>query len=144
MIDAIFDALQPVIVETLLTLVLAAIAWMMRFLPTWMQREIEARHRQALHSALNTGVGLALDALEAGIRLNPALATADASIGKILEYTNRSVPDAIRKLGPSRDMLTDMAKAKVQEWLASKGIDPLAAALRDAGAPVPGVHGARP
>lgn len=144
MIDAISDALQPVIVEAILTLVLAFIAYLMRFLPAKMQVEIEQRHRDALHSALNTGVGAALDALEAGIRLNPALATADATIGKVLDYTQRSVPDAIRKLGPTPEHLRDMARAKVQEWLVSKGIDPLTAALRDAGAPVPGVYGDRP
>lgn len=133
MLDIIFDTLQPVIVELLLALILGAATWLMRFLPERMRIEIEAKHRAALHSALETGVGYALDAAELALRANPAIGVPDAAIGRVLDYVERSVPDAIKKLGPSRQMLQDMARAKIVEKL---GIDPLTNALRDAGAPV--------
>lgn len=136
MIDTITDTLQPVIVEVLLTLALAGIGWLMRFLPERMRIEIEAKHRAALHSALETGVNYALDAVEATLRANPAIAVGDATVGRVLDYVERSVPDAIRKLGPSRNILQDMARAKLTEAMAAAGLDPLTNALRDAGAPV--------
>lgn len=140
MIDIVTDTLQPVIVQLLLTMVLAVIGWLMRFLPAKMQIEIEAKHRAALHSALNTGVGYALDALETAMRLNPAVAVGDAAVSRVLDYVERSVPDAIKRLGPSREMLQDMARSKLNEALAAAGVDPLTNALRDAGAPVAALH----
>ena len=135
MIDHITTALQPVIVETLLTLILAAIAWMMRRLPERMRIDIEEKHRLALHSALETGVGYAFDALEAALRTNPTVAAGDAAIGTVLDYVQRSVPDAIKRLGPSQAMLQAMARAKINEALARAGLDPLTSALQAAGAP---------
>ena len=135
MLDTIQATLQPVIVETLATLVLAAIAWLMRKLPEQMRMQIEARHRDALHSALETGVGYAFDALEAALRTNPTVAAGDAAIGTVLDYVQRSVPDAIKRLGPSQAMLQAMARAKINEALARAGLDPLTSALQAAGAP---------
>ena len=135
MLDAIQTTLQPVIVETLATLVLAAIAWLMRKLPEQMRMQIEEKHRQALHSALETGVGYAFDALEAALRTNPTVAAGDAAIGTVLDYVQRSVPDAIKRLGPSQSMLQAMARAKINEALARAGLDPLTSALQAAGAP---------
>ena len=135
MIDTIQATLQPVIVETLATLVLAAIAWLMRKLPEQMRMQIEEKHRLALHSALETGVGYAFDALEAALRTNPTVAAGDAAIGTVLDYVQRSVPDAIKRLGPSQSMLQAMARAKINEALARAGLDPLTSALQAAGAP---------
>lgn len=138
MLDTISATVQPIIVEALLALILGAITWLGRKLPAQMKVNIEAHHRDALHSALNTGVGYALDAAEAAIRLNPAVATADATIGRVLEYTERSVPDAIKRLGPSRQHLEEMARAKLTEALAKMGLDPLTNALAGAGVTGPG------
>ena len=122
MIDHITDALQPVIVETLLALILAVVAALMRKLPAWMRVEIEAKHRAALHSALDTGVGYALDAVEAALRANPTIAVGDAAVGQVLDYVNTSVPDAIKRLGPSQQHLQAMARAKINEALARAGV----------------------
>lgn len=133
MLDTISATLQPIIVETLLALILAAIAWLMRKLPETMRVNIEEKHRKALHAALDTGIGYALDAMEITLRANPAVAVGDATVGRVLDYVNRSVPDAIRNLGPTQRMLQDMARAKLTEAVAKAGIDPLISALRNAG-----------
>lgn len=110
MFDFIQSAVQPIIVETLVVIASGAVLWFARFLPETWRLYIEANHRQALHSALNTAVGLVLD----GIQKNPAVAVPDAAITQGLSYVYGSVPKAIRRLGPSREQLEQMLRAKVQ------------------------------
>lgn len=72
--------------------------------------EVEARHREALHSAIMSGVQAALlrgakrgDAIEAAIT-----------------YARKSVPDAIGKLAPGPDVLKSIAEAKLRAVLGEK------------------------
>lgn len=112
-IDSIQNILQPIIVDYAVWLILGVLAWFMRRLPERWQIEIEAKHRDALHSALNTGVGLAIDALQK----HPSIAVPDRAAGEIVNYVRRSVPGAIRRLGPSQEQLEQMARAKLRERL---------------------------
>lgn len=131
MIDIIQNIAQPILVDLLLTLILAIIAWFMRRLPERWRLDIEARHREALHKALDTGIGLAIDTMQK----HPTIAAPDMAIGVVLDYVDRSVPDALRKLAPSRAHLEDMARAKLQQRVdAVLGRDRLADALKEAGA----------
>lgn len=133
MLDIVQNIVQPIIVDLLLTLILAVIAWLMRKLPERWRLDIEARHRDALHKALDTGIGLAFDTMQK----HPTIAAPDMAIGVVLDYVERSVPDALRKLAPSRAHLEDMARAKLQQKVdAIMGRDRLAEALKQAGAPV--------
>lgn len=133
MIDIIQSIAQPIIVDLLLTLILAIIAWLMRKLPERWRLDIEARHREALHKALDTGIGLAIDTMQK----HPTIAAPDMAIGTVLDYVERSVPDALRRLAPTRAHLEDMARAKLQKQVdAIMGRDRLADALKQAGAPV--------
>lgn len=130
-IDSIQNILQPIIVDYAVWLVLGALAWFFRRLPERWRIDIEARHRDALHSALNTGAGLVVDTLQR----HPSIAVPDRAAGEIVEYVRRSVPGAIRRLGPSQKQLEQMARAKLQERLdAITGRDRLATALKEAGA----------
>lgn len=129
-IDSIQSIVQPILVELLLTLILAVLAWFLRLLPERFRVDIEAKHRAALHSAIDTGVGLLIDTMQK----HPTIAAPDMAIGTVLDYVERSVPDAIRRLGPSRAQLEDMARAKLQQQVdAVLGRDRLAEALRGAG-----------
>lgn len=131
MLDIVQNIVQPIIVDLLLTLILAIIAWLMRKLPERWRLDIEARHRDALHKALDTGIGLAIDTMQK----HPSIAAPDMAIGVVLDYVERSVPDALRKLAPSRAHLEDMARAKLQQKVdAIMGRDRLAEALKQAGA----------
>lgn len=136
MIDSIQSIIQPILVELLLTLILAVLAWFLRLLPERFRVDIEAKHRAALHSALDTGVGLLIDTMQK----HPTIAAPDMAIGTVLDYVERSVPDAIRRLGPSRAQLEDMARAKLQHQVdAVLGRDRLTEALKNAGADARGV-----
>lgn len=69
--------------------------------------EIEARHREALHSALMSGIRAAL-----GRGL-----TGKTAIDAAISYATISVPDAVVALNPARDVLTDLASSKLREAL---------------------------
>lgn len=71
--------------------------------------EIEARHREALHSALMSGVQAALGA---GL-------TGRAVITAATQYAAESVPDAIRALPQATSaVMESIAEAKLREALA--------------------------
>ena len=67
--------------------------------------EIEARHRDALHSALMSGVRAAL---AGGL-------TGRAAVDAAIEHAARSVPDAIGRLDPTAQVITAIAEAKLRE-----------------------------
>lgn len=67
--------------------------------------EIEARHREALHSAIMSGIRAALTKGLSG----------QAAIDAAIVYANDSVPDALEALGPSFETITALAGAKLRE-----------------------------
>ncbi|WP_444464249.1 hypothetical protein [Rhodobacter capsulatus] len=69
--------------------------------------EIEGRHREALHSAIMSGVRAALLA-----RL-----PREAVVSAALDYTRASVPDALKALRPDDAVLTRIVEAKLKEVL---------------------------
>ena len=82
--------------------------------------EIEAFSRDALHQALESGVELAV----AKVR-GDALAAADAKadlIAMVVAYVKMSVPDAIKTLGPSEDLLKDLALSKLERRVSAQPI----------------------
>ena len=104
-IFAILNALAPHIVELIgavLTLLIGLIA---ARISRWTGIQIEARHREALHSALMTGVRVALD------RGLPRQQAVDLAVG----YARSSVPDAMRRLAPAPEVLNNLARAKLAE-----------------------------
>lgn len=104
-IGSILGGVLPVLLD-LAGLVLAAA---LTRAALWAQRrlgiEIEARHREALHQAVMTGLESALAAGAAGREVAVAMAAAHA---------RASVPDAIRALKPGDDVLRRLAEAKLQ------------------------------
>lgn len=110
MLDLINTMLTPYISEIIGAIVTALIGYVVTLIKAKTGIEIEAKHREALHSALTTGALLALSRL--GIGASKAdLATA------AVDYAKASVPDALAKLSPSADTLTDLALSKVQATL---------------------------
>lgn len=102
-LSAVWEALLPAILPVI-GLVITAI--LQRAAATAQARwgiEIEARHREALHSALMTGITAAL---------SRGLGTR-AAIDAALTYAAGSVPDAIAALAPSGQTLQELAEAKL-------------------------------
>lgn len=110
--DALRELL-PALTAAAMTIITGLLTWVSVWLKARFAIEIEAQHRAALHSALETGVARVLDKLVA----SPAIGRADAAISEAVAYVERSTPDALKALAPSREMLRDMAVAKAREAL---------------------------
>lgn len=131
-LDAVGAALAPHL-PTLMEAVLIpfVIAICVRGMKT-LGLDMEAKHRAALHSALTTGAQLALK----------HELTGKTAVDLILRYVVASVPDAIKGLGAGHDVMTDLAKAKLEQVAqvkakeaAGAAVDALTGALRRAGLP---------
>ena len=130
--QSIITAASPHILELLGVLLTGIIGWAAAAVRKKWGIEIEARHREAMHSALMTGAQLAMK----------HELTGKAAIDLVLRYIQQSVPDAIGSLKPSPDVLTDLAKAKIEQVAQAKvkeatgaAVDALSDALRKAGLP---------
>ena len=105
--DTITTALvTQVILPIVATIVTAVIGWAAAQARARWGIEIEARQREALHSALMTGAQLAMSRLGAS-------ATQKALEVAAVDYARRSVPGAIAALKPSGSTLHDLAAAKI-------------------------------
>jgi hypothetical protein len=109
-IDALLAALAPHLLELIAALLTAIIGWLAAQAKARWGLEIEARHREALHSALMTGVK---HALSEGVQGRTAITR--AAVG----YVRVSVPDALAALKPGPGQLTDMAEATLEGWRGS-------------------------
>lgn len=122
--QSIIQSAMPSLMDLLGVLLAGVIAWASNTARRRWGLAIEANHREALQSAIMTGARLAL----AG-KLD-----AQAAIALILSHVQASVPDAVGALKPSTDVLTNLARAKLQEAAQVSGQAALAEALRRAGA----------
>ena len=128
-------ALQELL-PAITAVVMAIITGLLGLLTAWLREkfkvEIEAKHRAALQSALETGVNRVLDKLTQ----LPQVTRADTAVAEAVAYVERSVPDALKALAPSKEHLRDMALAKAKEALLRAATsDKLTAVLQQAGAP---------
>lgn len=130
--QSIITAASPHILELLGVLLTGVIGWAAAAARKKWGIDIEARYREALHSALLTGAQLALK----------HELTGKEAVNLILRYVVSSVPDAIKGLGASHEIMTDLAKAKLEQVAQAKAkeaagaaVDALTGALRKAGLP---------
>ena len=93
--------------------------------------EIDAKHREALQSALLNGARLAMS----------KQLTRQAAVDLVLSYVKDSVPGALEHFTPSTKVLTDLAEAKIEQVASDKvkdltggAVNALTDALRKAGA----------
>ena len=103
--EQIWQILAPHVLEIVGAALSAVIASAAGYAKRKWSLDIEARHREALHSALFSGVRAAL-----ARGLN-----GQAAIEAAVAYAARSVPDALAKLGPSSEVLSDLASSKLLE-----------------------------
>ncbi len=103
--EDLIKALEPHLMEILGLVVTAVIGWAATAARKRWGIEIEAKHREALQSAVLTGARLAMQ----------RQMTASKAVELILGYVEASVPDALRALRPREDVLSNLARAKLQE-----------------------------
>lgn len=105
MTQTILNALAPHLLEILGGLLTLLIGWAAARFSAWSGIQIEARHREALHTALMSGARLALSK---GLTGQTAI---DVAVG----YAQRSVPDAVARLRPAEMVLETLARTKIHE-----------------------------
>lgn len=101
------DYLAPYIPVLLDALVYVVVAWVAYAFQRWTGIQIEAKHREALHSAIRNGV------LQAASRGLTGLEAKKLVAG----YVTESVPDALNRLAPSPEVLDGLIRAKMAELL---------------------------
>ncbi|MFD1914131.1 hypothetical protein [Halodurantibacterium flavum] len=107
MSSSFWVALLPHLMELIGALATMVLVWLTAEIRRRWGIEIEARHREALHSALMTGIRAALFR---GL-------TGPDVVQAAIEYAGESVPDALRRLRPAPHVLNDLTSAKLRELL---------------------------
>lgn len=106
------NTLLEYLVPALGVLIAALIGWAAALIKKRTGLEIEARHREALHSAAMTGVRIALEKFA----VSPSNLTADLR-SKVLadgvEWIQESVPDALKHFGLTPDRLSVIVASKL-------------------------------
>jgi hypothetical protein len=92
----LLDAIRPALSELAIAVMLAVLSLAYRRFSAWTGIQIEARHREALQSALANGIR---SAMQPGGQLD-----VDRVIDDAMGYVERSVPDALAhfKVGHNR------------------------------------------
>lgn len=101
------DLFQPYLLDAVGVIVGAVLLFLSRQANAKLGLDIEDKHRQALHSAIMTGVRVALKGGHADDAINSAA----------IDYAEKSVPDAIKALKPSTTVMRDLAESKLVEVL---------------------------
>ncbi|WP_374290232.1 hypothetical protein [Paenirhodobacter enshiensis] len=108
MLDIINATIAPFLPDLIGAAVTALIGYAVALVRAKFGIEIEARNREALHSALTTGALLGLAKL--GVT-----ASKDEVAAASVAYVKSSVPGALARLAPSDEVLTNLALSKVQQ-----------------------------
>ena len=101
----IFTTVEPVLLEIISTILAAVLVWLANTARVRFGIEIEARHREALHSAIMSGVRAALSR---GLR-------GQDLVDAVMNHVARSTPDAIARLKPASGVLENIIEGKLRE-----------------------------
>lgn len=108
MLDIINAILAPYLPDLIGAAVTALIGYAVALIKAKTGIEIEAKNREALHSAMTTGALLGLAKLGVTARKEEIAAASVA-------YVKASVPGALAKLAPSEGVLSALALSKVEQ-----------------------------
>lgn len=108
--EEIFEAIAPHLLELFMALVTLATGYATLKLRQLTGVELDAKHRESLHSAIRTGVTVMLERGASGEVLKEG----------VKQYVKDSVPDAIKALLPGESVLENLIAAKAAEYLKGK------------------------
>lgn len=115
----VLAALQPIIELVVAAAVTAFLGWIYKRLDEWFGVQVEAKHRDALHSALTTAANLMLSQVA-------QVGKAKMQVG--VQQVWFGAADAIRHFGLDNAKLEAMLQAKIQEADVAKATEPTPAA----------------
>jgi hypothetical protein len=108
--DEFLSTVVPALLSFLSVALPALLAWIGSIFQSWKDKQNEATDRQALHSALTTGI----QAAEQKYKGSPSLPSKD-KVAYAIDYAKKSVPDAIANLKASTDTLIKLTQSKLQQ-----------------------------
>ncbi len=103
---------EPFIMPLVSAIVAGLLAWLSTEVKRFLGIKIEAQHREALHSAVMSGVAAALTRMSKSAQDARIEIKADVVRDAIL-WAERSVPDAIKALGVTPEDIANLAAAKL-------------------------------
>lgn len=111
-LGGLWDSLAPLIRAFGESCIAALLGWVAVRIHRWTGLQIEARHREALHSAAVTGANLALDRLgeRAG---NTSIEVRSAVLAEAYDWVVRSTPDALAYFGLGPDRVRQLIESKL-------------------------------
>lgn len=111
-LGGLIDSIRPIILELAGVIVAALIGYVSVTLNRALGINIEAKHRDALQSALVNGIGAGIAKLRAPAD-NIGVDVKSEVIADGIRYVKGSVPDAIRFFGLTDERLRDLIEAKL-------------------------------
>jgi type II secretory pathway pseudopilin PulG len=103
-------AVIPALLSFLSIAVPALLAWIATMFKSWKDKQNESVDRQALHSALTTGIQSAEQKYK-----NAPNQQSKEKVAYAIDYAKKSVPDAIANLRTSTETLTKLTQSKLQQ-----------------------------
>ena len=111
-LGAAWTLLQPTVEALAAALVSGLIAWGAATLRRLAHIDIEARHRDSLHSAAMTGVRMASSRLGASVS-GLTVAVRSQIVADAADWVIESVPDALAYLGVTPDRIVPLVESKL-------------------------------
>lgn len=120
----IWAAVMPIVATVATGIVTVAVTFATVLIKRKFSIDIEAKHREALHQALQTGVDLAIARVGARVE-NMDVQIQNRVVGQAAMYVVKSVPDALKalKVPDYGDQLTEMVVAKIEGKKAKAATD---------------------
>jgi hypothetical protein len=109
---SIFGVWRPYIVEIVGILIAGMVGWIVNLLRIRFGLEIEARHREALQTALTNAAGLVIGKGE-NLAGKLQVTVRNDAIAEAVSYVLKGAPDALAYFGLTPDRVRQMVEAKV-------------------------------
>jgi ABC-type multidrug transport system fused ATPase/permease subunit len=118
----VWGLVAPYLFTAISAAVVAVLGWLTSLFQRWTGIQIEARHREALHSAAMTGVAAAFNKI--GQRADTiTLDVRTALVKEGVEWMLKSVPDALKYFDLSPQTLATLVEAKLNLLLQAKAAE---------------------
>ena len=98
------------LVELLAAVIVGATAWAAK---KWFGLQVDEKQREALHGAIERGIGSALDAIAKKVDGNSTIQIDSKVVALVANYVIKMSPDAVSYFGLTPDKLAELIKAKL-------------------------------
>jgi hypothetical protein len=120
---SVWAAISPYLFTAVSAAVVAVLTWATNLFHKWTGIQIEARHREALHSAAMTGVAAAFNKI--GQKADTiTLDVRSIVVKEGVDWVMKSVPDALGYFNLSPQALATLIESKIELLLQGKATQP--------------------